>query len=130
MKSLSVREKGVFEPLTFCPGFLRGLSLIGDFAVVATSKPRENKTFTGLALDDNLRDGGAEARCQIAVIDLRTFDLVHWLRIKGVVQELYDVVALPGVRRPMAIGFKTDEIRRTLSTVEFSVSAARQDGSP
>ncbi len=112
------RETGSFEPLTFCPGFLRGLTFVGDFAVVATSKPRENKTFTGLALDDNLAQRKAEARCQVAVIDLRSFDLTHWLRIEGVVEELYDVVALPEVQRPMAIGFKTDEIRRTLSMGE------------
>jgi len=40
---------------------------------------------------------------------------VHWVRIEGVVEELYDVVTFPGVRRPMALGFKTDEIRRVLS---------------
>jgi hypothetical protein len=108
----------IFEPLTFCPGFLRGLSFLGDYAVVATSQPRENKTFTGLALDDKLAERGAQARCQLAVIDLRTFDLVHWLRIEGVVEELYDVVVLPGVRRPSALGFKTDEIRRTLSIAQ------------
>ena len=108
-------KSGEFQPLTFCPGFLRGMSFSGDYAIVANSKPRDNKTFTDLALDDNLAERGAEARCQIAVIDLRTFDLVHWLRIEGVVEELYDVVVLPGVQRPMAIGFKTDEIRRTLS---------------
>jgi hypothetical protein len=51
----------------------------------------------------------------VQVIDLRSGDAVHWLRIEGVVDELYDVVALPGVRRPMALGFKTDEIRRVLS---------------
>ncbi|MDZ8236172.1 MAG: hypothetical protein RMZ69_03185 [Nostoc sp. ChiQUE01a] len=33
----------------------------------------------------------------------------------GVVLELYDVVALPGVRRPMAIGFRSDEIRRVVT---------------
>jgi Ca2+-binding RTX toxin-like protein len=33
------------------------------------------------------------------------------IKIDGIVEELYDVVALPGVRRPMALGFKTDEIR-------------------
>jgi hypothetical protein len=31
------------------------------------------------------------------------------------VQELYGVVALPGVLRPMALGFKSDEIRRSLT---------------
>ena len=30
------------------------------------------------------------------------------------VEELYDVVVLTAVRRPMALGFKTDEIRRTI----------------
>ena len=32
----------------------------------------------------------------------------------GIVKELYDVVALPKATRPMALGFKTDEIRRML----------------
>ena len=50
------RDRGHFEEVTFCPGFLRGLSFVGDFAVVATSRPRDNKTFAGLALDDQLRE--------------------------------------------------------------------------
>lgn len=108
-------ELGRFEPLCFCPGYMRGLSFHGDFALVGLSKPRENKTFSGLALDDNLKSRNAEARCGVQVIDLRSGDIVHWLRIEGVVEELYDVVTLPRVRRPMALGFKTDEIRRVLS---------------
>lgn len=105
---------GVFNPVTFCPGYLRGLSFIGDYAIAGLSLPR-HKTFSGLALDDNLARSDAEARCGLVVIDTRTGDLVHWLRISGVVQELYDVVALPNVRRPSALGLKTDEIRRVLS---------------
>ena len=50
------------------------------------------------------------------MIDLKTGDIVHWLRFEGLIEELYDVAALPGVRRPMALGYKTDEIRRLLST--------------
>ena len=37
------------------------------------------------------------------------------LRIDGVVRELYDVAVIPGRRRPSLIGFRSDEIRRTLS---------------
>jgi uncharacterized protein (TIGR03032 family) len=125
------RATGKFEPLTFCPGFLRGLSFVGDFAVIATSQVRDNKTLTGLRLDKNLSERGAEARCQVAVIDLRTFDLVHSLRFSGAVEELYDVIVLPGVRRPMALGFKTGEIRRTLSVAdmqELSVSGLSDKG--
>ncbi len=106
---------GRFEPLCFCPGYMRGLSFHGHFALVGLSKPRHNKTFSGLTLDDNLKSRNAEARCGIQIIDLRSGDIVHWLRMEGVVEELYDVVALPNIRRPMALGFKTDEIRRVLS---------------
>jgi len=103
---------GEFESVAFCPGYLRGLAFSGDFAIVGLSKPRENKTFSGLALDEQLQSKQAEPRCGLLVIDLRTGDIVHWLRIEGIVTELYDVAVLPGMRRPMAIGFKTDEIRR------------------
>lgn len=108
-------EAGRFEPTTFCPGFLRGLALVGNFAIVGLSKPRENKTFTGLPLDDRLRAADGDPRCALYVIDLTSGDVVHWLRIEGVVEELYDVAVLPAVRRPMAIGFMTDEIRRVLT---------------
>ena len=47
--------------------------------------------------------------------DLKTGDIVHELRIEGVVEELYDVCVLAGVKRPMAIGFVNEEIRHTLS---------------
>ena len=106
---------GRFEPIAFCPGYLRGLSFHGDFAVVGLSLARNNKTFQGLALDDNLKARDAEGRCALQVIDLRSGDIVHWMRIEGIVEELYDVTVLPGVRRPMAIGLKSDEIRRTLT---------------
>jgi hypothetical protein len=51
----------------------------------------------------------------LLVIDLQRGDVVHSLRIDGFVSELYDVVALPQVRRPSALGFKTEEIRRVIS---------------
>ncbi|MDJ0595021.1 MAG: TIGR03032 family protein [Pleurocapsa sp. MO_226.B13] len=103
-----------FEPLTFCPGYLRGLAFINNFAIVGLSQPR-NKTFSGLPLDDNLLAKNAEARCGLMVIDLNSGDIVHWLRITGIIKELYDVAVLPGVRRPMALGFKSEEICRTIT---------------
>ena len=109
---------GRFEPVAFCPGYLRGLSFVGDFAVVGLSSPRDNRTFSGLALDDALTSRGAEPRCALMVIDLRTGDAPHWLRFTGVVQELYDVAVIPGVRRPAAIGFRTGEIRRVITIGE------------
>jgi len=104
-------ERGAFVSVAFCPGYLRGLAFVGDYALVTLSLPRQ-RTFEGLPLNDRLRERGAEAQCGIYVIELSTGHVVHTLRLEGIVTELYDVVALPGVVRPMAIGFKTTEIER------------------
>ena len=108
-------KAGRLEPVAFCPGYLRGLAFVGDYAVLGLSQSRGNRTFSGLALDEALAKRGAQARCGLMVVDLRTGDTVHWVRLAGVVQELYDVVVLPGVRRPSAIGFKSDSIRRVIT---------------
>jgi uncharacterized protein (TIGR03032 family) len=105
---------GQFDPLTFCPGYLRGLAFVNDYALVGLSRARHGPTFGGLQLDDELKKRGVDARCGLFVIDLRRGDVIHWIRIEGLVTELYDVAVLPGVRRPMALGFKTDEIQRTI----------------
>lgn len=109
------RAKGTFERLTFCPGYLRGLCFVGDYAVVGLSRPRHDRTFGGLRLEEELSNRKAEAVCGLLVIDLHRGEAVHWLRFEGMVTELYDVIALPGVIRPMALGFKSDEIQRLIT---------------
>lgn len=106
---------GRFEALAFCPGYLRGLDFIGNYALVGLSERRENRTFAGLPLQDRLAAANVGPRCGVFVIDTRTGDVAHWLRFEGVVNELYDVVSLPLLARPMMIGFKNEEIRRTVS---------------
>ena len=86
------------------------------------SKQRREKHFRGLALDDKLRAKDTEARCGLVVIDLKTGAHAHWIELHGVVIELFDVQVLPGLSRPQALGFKTDEIQRitTLETADGS----------
>jgi uncharacterized protein (TIGR03032 family) len=97
--------------LTFCPGYLRGLAFIDKYAVVTLSLPR-HRTFEDLPLTAALSQRGADAQCGFYVIDLDTGHVVQSVRLEGLVAELYDVVVLPEVVRPMAIGFKTTEIER------------------
>ncbi len=111
-------QAGRFEPVAFVPGYGRGLAFHDRYAVVGLSKPREDRVFAGLPLDARLRQKDAVPRCGLYVVDLDTGMTVHWLQFEGVVTELYDVQVLEGVRRPTALGFKTDEIRR-LVTVEL-----------
>jgi uncharacterized protein (TIGR03032 family) len=102
---------GRFEPLAFCPGYLRGLAFAGDYAVVGLSKPRDDRNFGGMELEKTLGTKGTEARCGLEVIDLRSGQEAHWLRIEGTISELYDVVVLPGVIRPAALGTTFEELR-------------------
>lgn len=105
---------GRFEAVAFLPGFARGMAFVGGHAVIGVSRPRENRTFAGLALDERLAREGIGPRCQLSVVNLGTGDVEHGLAIDGVVEELYDVAALPGIGRPMALGFRSDEIRFTV----------------
>jgi len=108
-------DKGTFIPKTFLAGYARGLSFIGDYAVIGLSKCRQNRTFSDLKLEQNLQDKNAEARCGLMIVDTKTGDIVHSLRIEGLIDEIYDVAVLPKTRRPMAIGIKSDEIKRFVS---------------
>lgn len=107
-----------FVPTAFCPGYARGLTFAAGCAVIGLSLARENRTFQGLPLNEALASRAAEPRCGLIMVDLRTGDTVAWVRLEGVVRELYDVAFLPGVRQPSAIGFKTDEITRLISIDE------------
>ncbi len=109
------QKQKAFERLAFCPGFARGLALHGDFAVVGISAAREDRNFKGLEFGEALDAQGIDAECGLRVIDLRSGETLHWMRLEGVVRELYDVAVLPGARNPMAIGLQTDEIERVIS---------------
>lgn len=106
---------GRFEAVAFCPGYARGLAFLGRYALVGLSLARGSRTFQGLPLDAALAARGAQARCGLLVIDTGSGDTVEWLRLDGVVRELFDVAVLPGVIDPGLVGFKGEAINRVLS---------------
>ncbi len=102
------------EDLAFCPGFLRGLSLHGGFAVVTVSLPRDG-AFEGLALQEELKKRDGEPWCGVLIVDLRTGDLVEWIRLKGGIKELFDVGVIAETTCPMALGVNSPEIQSLIS---------------
>lgn len=103
-------EEGRFQPLCALPGFTRGLALVGDHAVVGLSKLRSPQ-FTGLALDERLpAEGHPAGCCGLRVVELSTGAILHSLDLPEPIDELFDVVALPGVRQPRALGLQGEEI--------------------
>ena len=108
------RKTGRFEPMAFCRGFLRGLTFLDHYAVVGTSLPRDNRTYDGLPLQARLAAEKVTPQCALHIINLKTGDVEHQLTLSGIIEELYDVTALPGILRPMALGFRTGEIRTAI----------------
>jgi uncharacterized protein (TIGR03032 family) len=107
-------QRGRKEDIAFCPGFLRGLAVHRGHAIVTVSKPRED-LFAGLDLQDQLAARDGEAWCGVCIVDLRTGDLVEWLRLEGTIRELFDVAVLPDVVCPMAVGVASPEIKSLVS---------------
>lgn len=104
-------DTGRFEPVCFLPGFARGLAIHGDWAVVGVSLARDKtKVFRGLKLEDRLAKEQVAARCMIAVVNLKTGDLEHWIHVQAPISEIYDVAILPDVRRPHLVGLHNTDV--------------------
>lgn len=94
---------GDVADIVFCPGFLRGLEIVGKYAVVTVSKPRY-ETFEGLPIGEEMRRRGLKPMCAVMIIDLTTREIVEWLTLEGYVRELFTVVTMPGIKCPSSIG--------------------------
>jgi len=109
------RDKEAFEPVCFCPGYLRGLSFIGQYAVIGLSKPRDSNTFSGLPLEPALAERKMQPRCGLYIVDLQSGDIVHSVLLEGAITELYDVGIIRGKTQPTAFGPNSPELKKTIS---------------
>jgi uncharacterized protein (TIGR03032 family) len=106
---------GTHEMICFCPGYARGLAINGDYAIIGLSKPRVNSAFDALPLCEILERHHEKAMCGLLIVNLKSGLIEHRLKLEGLISEIYDVAALPGVTRPMALGLKTPEIQKMIS---------------
>ena len=103
-------EAGHFVPLCALPGFTRGLAFVGNTAIVGLSKLRSPQ-FTGLPLEERLTaEGNPSGGCGLRVIDLASGEILHSLDCPEPMDELFDLVVLPGVRQPRALGLQGEDI--------------------
>lgn len=106
---------GRFEEVAFVPGYARGLACHGRYAVIGLSKLRRERAFQGLPLDQSLAERREVPRCGLAVVDLQSGTLLHSLSIENRIEELYDVVILPGVRQPRALDLSREALGERFS---------------
>jgi len=93
-------KTGEFSPMIQLPGFTRGLDFFGPYAFVGLSLVRETAAFSGLAITDLPVEKRA---CGIWVIDIRTSQIVAFLRFQHTVEEIFAVALVQGHLSPLVI---------------------------
>ncbi len=98
------------------PAYLRGMCLIGRFAVVGMCQIREKHIFGGLPVQqrqEKLLSG-------VAVIDLPTGKLVGMFEFTAGCTEIYDVQFLPGARNVNVLNLTDNAVRQAFTAPDFS----------
>lgn len=98
------------------PGYLRGLGFHGQYALVGLSQIRERHIFGGMPV----AAGRAPLRCGLAVVDLPSGRVVGDLEFTAGCTELFEVQALPGVRRPNVVNLQRDAARQAITAPQFA----------
>ena len=102
-------DTGEVETVAQLPGFTRGLSFLGPLAFVGLSEVRESSTFGGLPLTGRLE----ERQCGVWVVNIETGQTIAFLRFEDLVEEIFAVHALPGVRFPEIAEHGSDAVNLT-----------------
>jgi len=98
------------------PAYLRGLSIVGHYALVGMCQIRERHIFGGLPVQQRCE----KLLCGVAVVDLRSGRQVGMIEFTSGVQELYEVLFLPGVQRPTILNTEKEATRQAFTAPEFS----------
>jgi uncharacterized protein (TIGR03032 family) len=91
---------GRVDTVTALPGYTRGLAMHGPYAFVGLSKIRETATFGGVPIAADRE----KLKCGVGVVDLRTGRLTAHLEFLSGVEEIFDIVVLPGICCPALSG--------------------------
>jgi uncharacterized protein (TIGR03032 family) len=103
------------------PGFARGLALSGRYAFVGLSKIRQTSAMDGVPLAQRRE----QLKCGVAVVDLRSGQVIAFLEFQTAVEEIFDVQLLPGLRFPEIMGFQKETLHHTFIIPPENPSAPR-----
>jgi uncharacterized protein (TIGR03032 family) len=109
-------KSGSVNVVCVLPAYLRGLCLVGQFAVVGMCQIREKHIFGGLTIQQKFN----RLLSGVAVIDLQLGRLVGTFEFTAGCTEIYDVRFLPGPRNANILNSADETTRQAFTAPEFS----------
>lgn len=105
-----------WETVCALPAYLRGLTLIGNYGVVAMSTIREKHIFGGLPVQQKHE----KLTCGVVIVDLVRGTEVGRFEFTSGCTELFEVQFLAGMQRPMIVSLQQPACRDAFPAPEFS----------
>ena len=98
------KSTGRYDVITKYEGFVRGMSLVQDYLFIGLSKLRKNSsTFAKLPFAEKANQSG------LLIVHLPTGSIAGQITYQTSVDEIYDVHAIAGKRRPNILNTMTDD---------------------
>lgn len=117
--SVADLDDGSVATVAELPGFTRGLQFAGGAAFVGLSQVRETATFGGLPLMERLE----ERLSGVWAVNPSDGSMLGFLRFEELVQEVFDVALLPGLRYPEIAEEHADAASRSFILPEVPARA-------
>ncbi len=116
------KGSGKYDVLMKYDGFVRGMSLVQDYLFIGLSKLRKNSsTFAKLPFAEKANQSG------ILIVHLPTASIAGKITYQTSVDEIYDVHALEGKRRPNILNTMTNDHYSGLTIPETTYWAISND---
>jgi uncharacterized protein (TIGR03032 family) len=106
---------GQREVVCVLPGYLRGLTFVDRYALVGMGTIRDEHHLAGLPVSTRF----PRLHCGAAVVDVVSGRMLGQFEFTSGCTELYDVVFLPGPRRPMIVNHSNQAKRQAVNAPEF-----------
>ncbi len=110
------RKSGESEAVCELPAYLRGLTFIGDYALIGLCKIRETNIFGGMPV----KDRHEKLLCGVAVVNIVSGERIGVFEFTSGCEEIFDVRFLDGIHKPSILNTERPEILEAVNAPEFS----------
>jgi uncharacterized protein (TIGR03032 family) len=109
-------EHGTAEVVCDLPAYLRGLTFVGDHALIGLCKIRQTNVFGGMPVQARHE----KLLCGVAVVNVISGERVGVFEFTGGCEEIFDVRFLSGIRKPSILNPERPETLEAVNAPAFS----------